>query len=155
LQIGRSLDSFLSSSGLLGQAPSQQLALITSKLGLWDSGLSNPQTAELIENTRQILQTTGTTESERKNILAPLYWRMALNYVEAGRRMIDAELIGERDSVNAARRTASGEEVQKLNEKMPEIGDARQRLSGMDLLKMTEERTIQPLQKLVNDVAIC
>jgi hypothetical protein len=40
---------------------------------LWDNGLSNQQTAELVENMERILQTTDTTEAERKNILTPLW----------------------------------------------------------------------------------
>jgi hypothetical protein len=143
---------------LLTRTSSQQLALIASKLGLWDSGLSNPQTAELVDNVRRILETSGTTEAERKNILAPLYQRVALNYVQAAARMVDIELRKEHESTEAARRgaqQADEEKAQGLRERSQEIDEITRRLRELSFQNMAKQRTIQPIQNLSVEQASC
>jgi hypothetical protein len=131
---------------LLSKATSEQLALITSKLGLWTSGLSNPETAALLDKTRQILESTGTSDTERKNILAPLYWRISLNYVNAATRLADRELR------NLRRHRAAGDEVSRLQEIHQRFGNEIQ--NEIQITEMTNRKTIQPLQKFVNDAPI-
>ena len=143
---------------LLTRTSSQQLALIASKLGLWDSSLSNPQTAELVDNVRRILETSGTTEAERKNILGPLYQRVALNYVQAASRMVENELRKERESAEAAVRVAQQademEKAQKLNARRVEIDETTRGLRELNIHNMVEQRTIQPIQTLVSGTVV-
>jgi hypothetical protein len=142
---------------LLTRTSSQQLALIASKLGLWDSGLSNPQTAELVDNVQRLLQMSGMPETERKNMLAPLYQRVALNYVHAATRMVENELRKEREGNEAALRGAQqgdAEEAQKLSARLREAEEVTRRLRELSVQNMIEQRTIQPIQNLVSGTAI-
>jgi hypothetical protein len=138
---------------LLSKATSGQLALIASKLGLWDSGLSNPETAALLDTTRQILESTGTSDAERKNILAPLYERIELNYIYVANRLVRRELDKQTNETNAARNSAQGDEARSLMKKSQTIEDTVRKAneSGTDALS---RKTIQPVQKLVNDSPI-
>jgi hypothetical protein len=134
---------------LLSKATSQQLALITSKLGLWSSGLSNPETASLFERLREILETTGTSDAERKNILAPLSWRIALNYAEAARQMVTSEV---RKQLDAIQKTPIAAETNPAtrNERIHALDETLRRLNQMSVPDMANRRTIQPLQELVS-----
>jgi hypothetical protein len=133
---------------LLGKATTEQLALITSKLGLWTSGLSNPETAALLDKMRQILESTGTSDSERKNMLAPLYGRISLNYINAATKLVDRELRNLRKAADAARHGAASDDVSKLQEIHQRFG------SEIDVKDMINRKTIQPLQKFLNEVPI-
>jgi hypothetical protein len=143
---------------LLSRASSQQLALIASKLGLLGSGLSNPQTAELVDNVQRILETSGTTEAERKNILSPLYRRVALNYVQAASKMVDIELRREFESsqaaLSSAQQAGKDEEVQKVAARIRDVDEATRRLREVSFTNMIEHRTIQPVQNVVSGAAI-
>jgi hypothetical protein len=68
---------------LLSEAVAQQVALIASKLGLWDAGLSFPQMADLLDQTQRLLDAAEVLPDRRDDILAPLYQRIELNYWHA------------------------------------------------------------------------
>jgi hypothetical protein len=69
---------FEASAGL-----SQQVALLASRLGLWGSGLSNPELASLLRNTETILETANAPEQQREEIVLPIRERISLNYWQA------------------------------------------------------------------------
>jgi hypothetical protein len=122
---------------LLSKASAQQVSLIAAKMGLWDSGLSNPQMADLIDTTRRILQDTGTTEAERKNILAPLYQRVTLNYVGAAIRLVDQELRNDHAAFEVERKTGI---TDALRERMRMADEATKRLREIKTVEMAERK---------------
>lgn len=136
---------------LLSKASTQQVALIAARLGLWDSGFSNPELGELVEVTRQILQSTGTSDAERKNILSPLYRRVALNYVNAAARMVDLDLQNNKETFAAVQKAATTEDWPKWQEKLLAVEMTIKKVRELSVLDMIEHRTIQPLQLLVRE----
>jgi len=133
---------------LLSKASAQQVSLIAAKMGLWDSGLSNPQMADLVDTTRRILQHTGTTEAERKDILAPLYQRVTLNYVGAAIRLIDQELRSDQAAFDVEKKTGF---TDALRERMRLVDEATKRLRDIKTVEMAERKSILPLEVLVKE----
>jgi hypothetical protein len=72
----------------LTEATSQQVALVASKLGLWDSGLTNPQLGELLKQTHQILGGADIAPSRRDQILEPIVKRITQNYRTAAYQFV-------------------------------------------------------------------
>jgi len=137
---------------VLSLATSKQLALLTSKLGLWDAGLTNPETADLLENVRKILETTPTTKQERENTLAPLYWRIHLNYVGAAYQMIDSALKRAREQLESPRRSDDAGVAQNARDRIQRIEGAIQKVrSSYSVKTMTEQKSIKPLLEFVRN----
>lgn len=88
------------------EATSGQVALLASKLGLWESGLSNPQLADLLKQTRQILDQAEVAGSEQEVILEPLYNRITTNYASAAYALVDRALAQRLSSLQAERSAA-------------------------------------------------
>jgi DNA repair ATPase RecN len=72
----------------LTEATSQQVALLASKLGFWDSALTNPQLGELLKQTRQILNGTDIPPNRRDQILEPIVKRSTQNYDSAAYQLV-------------------------------------------------------------------
>ena len=53
------------------EALSQQVALVASRLGLWGSGLTNPELADLLQQTRKTLEAAKIPKARRDEILSP------------------------------------------------------------------------------------
>jgi hypothetical protein len=138
---------------LLSKATAQQVALIAAKLGLMGSGMSNPEMGELVESTRQILQSTGTTDTERKNILAPLYRRVALNYVNAANRVLQLAVENDRKLFDAAR-LANPDDHQKWQEKLLALDKTTAKMRQLNRLDMIERRTIEPIESMAQQDVI-
>jgi hypothetical protein len=72
------------------EALSQQVALVASRLGLWGSGLTNPELADLLQQTRKTLEAAKIPKARRDEILSPIKQRIAYNYWETAYRNLDA-----------------------------------------------------------------
>jgi hypothetical protein len=136
---------------LLSKATTQQVALIAAKLGLWDNGLSNLELAEMVDVTRKILQSTGTSEAERKNILAPLYRRIVLNYINAARQLLENELKNARAVLDEARKTTAPDQMPKWQEQVGEVDKALKKERELNVVEMIENRTIQPFENITKE----
>jgi hypothetical protein len=74
----------------ISEGLSQEVALLASRIGLWDSGLTNPELAALLQKTNTQLQATTTLpQARRDEILAPIRLRISTNYWNAARNLID------------------------------------------------------------------
>lgn len=136
---------------LLSKASTKQVAQIAAKLGLWDSGFSNPELASLIDVSRKILQNTGTNDAERQNILAPLYRRVALNYVNAAQRLVDSALTKDREALDAARKTTVPDAVPGWQQQIQTINAEIKQFRDLNILDMINHRSIQPIQDFVRN----
>jgi len=134
---------------LLSKASTQQVAQIAAKLGLWDSGFSNPELANLVDVSRKILQNTGTSDAQRENILAPLYRRVALNYVNAAQRIVDRALTKDREVLDAARKTMAPDAVPGWQQKIQTLDVEIKQFRELNILDMIDRRSIQPIQDFV------
>jgi hypothetical protein len=85
----------------LATLTSEQVALISAKLGLWGSAPSNPELLELMKQTDAVMQATDISKNRRDEILTPLRERVALNYWEAALRMTDTGFRNERQQLDA------------------------------------------------------
>jgi hypothetical protein len=73
----------------ISEGLSQQVALLASRSGFWESGLTNPELAALLRQTNTLLQaTTAISQTKRDEILAPLRLRISTNYWDAARNLI-------------------------------------------------------------------
>jgi hypothetical protein len=61
-------------------ATSKELALIASKIGLWDNGPSNDDLMGLILTLNPVLQKAGFDEDKRRELLSPIYQRIDFNF---------------------------------------------------------------------------
>jgi hypothetical protein len=64
----------------LTKATSRELALVASKIGLWDNGPSNQDLAELANSLNPVLEAGGFDKGQRDELLAPIYDRIEFNY---------------------------------------------------------------------------
>jgi hypothetical protein len=64
----------------LTSATSRELALLASKIGLWDNGPSNQDLMGLINTLNPMLAAGGFDSDQRNNLLKPIYERIRLNY---------------------------------------------------------------------------
>jgi hypothetical protein len=64
-------------------AVGQQVGLIASKLGLWSAGFTNPELADLLDQTDTMLVKADVPKQRREELLAPVYGRIELNYWSA------------------------------------------------------------------------
>jgi hypothetical protein len=136
---------------LLSRASTQQVAQIAAKLGLWDSGFSNPELEKLIDVSRKILGDTGTSDAERQNILAPLYRRVTINYVNAAHQIVNRALTKEREDLASLRRTTPPEDAPALQQQMQTVDEEIKQFSELNVMEMIDHRTIQPFQNFVRD----
>jgi hypothetical protein len=64
----------------LTSATSRELALLASKIGLWDNGPSNQDFMSLIRTLNPVLEASGFDSDQRNNLLKPIYERIGFNY---------------------------------------------------------------------------
>src|SRR5262249_21640908 len=83
------------------EALSQQVALLASRVGLWDAGLTNPELAALLQQTdKQLIANNKTISASRRNaILVPIRVRVSANYWHAAVNIIDAAYINKSNEI--------------------------------------------------------
>jgi len=72
------------------EALSQQVALVASRLGLWGSGLTNPELADLLQQTKKTLEAAKIPKARMDEILLPIKQRISYNYWKTAYRNLDA-----------------------------------------------------------------
>jgi hypothetical protein len=85
----------------LTQATSRQLAIISARIGLWDNGFSNPELADLLGTTDEVLAKAEIEPERRKDILTPIYDRIEFNYISAGFQIVERAYKAQRETLNA------------------------------------------------------
>jgi len=117
--------------------------LVASRLGLWGSGLTNPELADLLQQTQKTLEAAKIPKARRDEILLPIKQRIAYNYWETAYRNLDAiyahQYITNPANQNELKREE--DELFKLNQ------DERQTL---DNNPSAMPRSIDPLLSVIN-----
>lgn len=115
----------------LTEATSQQVALVASKLGLWDSGLTNPQLGELLKQTHQILDGTDIASNRRDQILEPIVKRITQNYRTAAYQLVTRAFAQKEQSLQNQRSalisTGKPDEATSLSKEMQDVEGERTR----------------------------
>lgn len=140
---------------LISDATSEQVALIAAKLGLWDSGLTNPELNALLTQVRKLLEAADVSKTRRDEILGPAYRRVELNYFFAAQRRVELVFKGIHESLEAARSAASSDQLSSINEKSV-ILQAEQRKfhQGVSALAIKSENPVGPIVSFVKQTSL-
>jgi hypothetical protein len=65
----------------LTKATTRELALVASKIGLWDNGPSNQELMGIINTLTPVLKASGFEKEQRDELLSPIQDRIAFNYL--------------------------------------------------------------------------
>jgi hypothetical protein len=117
VQAAELLDKLSSTS----EALSHQTALLASRLGLWDSGLTNPELADILQRTEKQLEAGQTQKSRQNEILAPIKRRIAPNYWRAAQNLIDKTYMEQHDELMKA--NSDRQKQEELIKEMRRIDD--------------------------------
>jgi hypothetical protein len=116
----------------LTDASSQQVALMASKLGLWDNGLTNPQLGQLLNQTRRVLNGADISANRRDQILEPIVKRITLNYEMAAYQFVVRAFLRKAQSLQTQRSalisTGKPDEVANLNKEIEGVEREQTRL---------------------------
>jgi hypothetical protein len=77
VEAGKLVDQLSSMSEVL----SQQIVLLSSRLGMWDSGLTTPELMDIYKQTEKQLKAASIPNPRRDEILEPLRRRIVLGYI--------------------------------------------------------------------------
>lgn len=75
------------------EALSEQVSLLASRLGLWDSGLTNPELAAILRQTTKQLTEANIAKEKQREILEPIRRRISLNYWRAAQHLVEAAYV--------------------------------------------------------------
>jgi hypothetical protein len=140
---------------LLSNAVAQQVALIASKLGMWDSALSLPQMADLMQQIDQLLEAAKTGKTQREEMLAPLYGRIELIYWGAAHRAVITMLNAEIGRLNLRVQSAAGPERDVILALAQTAAKEQEKFGQIDYRKeFLPNRTLQPLISFVSSAQI-
>jgi hypothetical protein len=70
----------------------EQVSLVVSRLGLWDSSYSLPQMEVLIDQLKRLLESANISQSRRDEILMPAYKRVEADYLQHAKRLVERAL---------------------------------------------------------------
>jgi hypothetical protein len=73
---------------LISDGTSEQVALLASKIGIWDSGFTNPQLQFQIDQIHALLVAANVSKLRQEEILDPVYRRVHLNLFFAACQLI-------------------------------------------------------------------
>ena len=77
---------------ILSDGLAEQVSLVVSRLGLWDSAYSLPEMEDLIKQLKKLLESTNTPQSRRDEILAPAYKRVEADYLQYAKIFVERAL---------------------------------------------------------------
>lgn len=133
----------------LATLTSEQVALISAKLGLWDSALTNPQMIALLKQADTVLQATDVPKSKRDEILAPIRDRIALNYLNVAHHIADAGFKVEIKQLNTKLNTAVEPERGTLAATIRQLEAERNKLNGRTTYEECKaHHTLEPIRSL-------
>lgn len=129
----------------LATLTSEQVALISAKLGLWDAGFSNLQMAALMINADAVMEATDVPKSRRDEILGPIRDRIAVNYWSVARHITDAGLRVEMERLHGELAKAVEPERSALATTIQKLDAERGELNG---LRYEEFKSVEPIHRI-------
>lgn len=128
----------------LAMLTSEQVALISAKLGLWSGGLTNPQMVALMKQADAVLEATGVGQPKRDEILAPIRDRIAFNFWDVARFIAGA---GFKVEIEQARRK-KGQDAAAITATVQRLAEERGKLDGLKYEMGKSKPTIEPIHSL-------
>jgi hypothetical protein len=134
----------------MSEALSRQIALIASRLGFFDSSLSNPQLASMLDQTQAMLEASDIPASKQDELLKPLIDRIEQNYFFAAQQLTDKAIMTKiQDMAGKVQHATSEDERNSLNVDIASL-DQKHREFGEDAFKQfTNTKTIEPFISFV------
>jgi hypothetical protein len=77
---------------VLSDGLAEQVSLVVSRLGLWDSAYSLPEMDDLIQQLKKMLESASVPQARMDEILAPAYKRVEADYVRHARQIVERAL---------------------------------------------------------------
>ena len=96
----------------MSEVLSQQIVLLSSRLGMWDSGLTTPELMDIYKQTEKQLEAASISKPRRDEILEPLRRRIVLGYWFTVRHLIDDAYVAQYHTMLAQGQTAKAAEEQ-------------------------------------------
>lgn len=134
---------------LLSESNAQQMGLIAAHLGIMDSGLTNPQLAELLTQTEQTLAAVDTPKSKRDEFTAPLIERIKKNYVFAAKRVADQKYKQAMEEIGNSIHTANSDTRDALIAKSAQLSQLRQKINHLPMKQFLEANSLNPMIDVV------
>ena len=131
---------------VLSLSSSEQTSLLASRLGRWDSGLSNKELVTLLQQTAQLLDTFEFDKARQEEILVPIRTRVEMNFVTAAYRTIDGALRDKAAQINMSLANATTEQRLALVTQMQSVETDMRAFVALDILnKFPTSKTLDPL----------
>jgi hypothetical protein len=134
---------------LLSESNAQQTALIAAHLGLMDSGLTNPQLAELLVQTEQTLVAVGTPKSKRYEFTAPLIERIKMNYFFAAIRVAQQAFDHAAEDIGKSIQKANPETRDTLIAQSAQLNQVQQKITHLPMKQFLEANSLNPIIDVV------
>lgn len=133
----------------LSESTAQQTGLIASRLGLWGSGLTNPELAELLAQTEKTLETVGTSKSKRNELTAPIIDRIKWNYILAAQSLASQAYTSAIKDTDNSIRIANSDNRDAIITKSTQLKQVLQRIGNLPLKPFLEANSLKPIMDIV------
>ena len=131
---------------VLSVSTSEQTALLASRLGRWESGLSNRELVSLLQQTAQLLDTFQIDKARQEEILSPIRARLEMNLVAAAYLAIDGALRDKAAQINTSLANATSDQRPALVTQMQFVETDMRTFVAIDILrKFPTGKTLDPL----------
>lgn len=131
---------------VLSLASSEQAALLASRLGRWESGLTNRELVNLLQQTAQLLDTLQIDKERQEEILSPIRTRLEMNFAAAAYLAIDGALRDKAAQINTSLANATSEQRPALTTQMQSVDADMRAFVAIDILrKFPASKTLDPL----------
>jgi hypothetical protein len=118
----------------VSEALSQQVALVASRLGLWGSGLTNPELVHLLKQLENTFDAAKIPKVRREEISLPIRQRIAYNYWEKAYTNLDATYVHQEQNANS----------QDVRKELDPERDVLSQLNREELIKLDNTPTEMP-----------
>jgi hypothetical protein len=131
---------------VLSVSTSEQAALLASRLGRWESGLSNKELVGLLQQTAQLLDTFQIDKARQEEILAPIRTRLEMNFAAAAYVAVDGALRDKANQLATSLANATSEQRPALAKEMQTVETDMRTFVAVDILhKFPTGKTLDPL----------
>ena len=130
---------------LLSESTAEQTGLVASRLGLWDSGFTNPELAALLDQMERTLSATDIAKSKRNELAAPVVERIKKNYVFSSKQVADKAYMLAISATDNSLRTATAETRDSLIAKSTQFNQVRQTINNLPIERFIELNNISPI----------
>jgi len=134
---------------LLSESTAQQTGLIAARLGFMDSGLTNPQLAELLAQTEKTLTAVGTSKSKRDELTAPVINRIKWNYISDAKGFASQAYKREINETDNSISTVNSDTRDSLIAKSLQLKKVLQKIDNLPLKPLFEANNLNPLIDIV------